>query len=265
MHANAFDRYQPGLSPVHQLDPRVKLVVTVLFILSNALLPDQSWLAFCLAWGLLVLCNAASGLGAAFTFRRSFIALPFALMASTVLFSLPGKALFTLDTGLWQWVVTDAGLARFSSILARSWLSVQVAILLVATTPFPDLAHALRHLRAPEMLVSVISFMYRYLFILTDEALRLLRARAARSARMPGIRSTGSLGWRGRIAGNMAGQLFLRSYERSDRVYSAMLSRGYAGQLFTLNPHEMRSRDWAAGAALIAILVLLQVIARLSL
>ena len=130
-----------------------------------------------------------------------------------------------------------------------------MAILLTATTQFPDLMHALRHLRLPQILVAVISFMYRYLFVLADEAMRLLRARQARSAQLPGQKAGGSLWWRARVAGNMVGQLFLRSYDRSDRVYNAMLARGYRGHFLTLNPHAMQPFDWLAGG--IALLILL--------
>jgi cobalt/nickel transport system permease protein len=140
-------------------------------------------------------------------------------------------------------ILTDAGLIRFLSIIVRSWLSVQIAILLVATTKFPDLIHALEHLRLPKMLVTVIAFLYRYMSVLTDEVIRLMRARQARSAVLPEKRGGGSLLWRARTAGNMVGQLFLRSYERSDRIYHAMLSRGYSGHLRTLNQHEMQIND----------------------
>ena len=98
------------------------------------------------------------------------------------------------------------------------------------------------HLRVPAILTTIIAFLYRYLFVLTDEVFRLLRARESRSAAVAGQRSGGGVMWRARVAGNMAGQLFLRSYERSDRIYNAMLARGYTGHLQTLNPHEMQSR-----------------------
>jgi cobalt/nickel transport system permease protein len=139
---------------------------------------------------------------------------------------------------------------------------VQIAILLVAATQFPDLMHALRHLRVPPLITAVVSFTYRYLFVLVDEVMRLLRARESRSARLPGYRSGGSIPWRARVAGNMAGQLFIRSYERSDRVYSAMLARGYDGQFLTLNPHVMRSHDWLFGLAAGVILLIVQIIGR---
>lgn len=258
MHVSTFDRYETGESLIHRLDARVKVVVTVLFILSNVLLPDGAWLAFLLAWAMVLAVNLLARLKWSYALKRSFIALPFALAAITVIFALPGQSVFTLNVGPWQWTATDAGLVRFASIVIRSWLSVQMAILLTATTQFSDLMHALRHLRVPQLLVAVISFMYRYLFVLADESMRLMRAREARSARSAGARgSGGTLRWRARVAGHMAGQLFLRSYERSDRVYNAMLARGYQGHFFTLNPHAMHSRDWlVAGVAGVALLLL---------
>jgi cobalt/nickel transport system permease protein len=262
MHFDAFDRYHDHDSFIHRLDPRVKVVVTVVFIVSNALLPDGAWLAFGFAWFFLLFCNLLSKLGYAYTLKRSIIALPFALIAVTVLFSMPGNPLSTFHFLFWDFTITDAGLLRFVSILIRSWLSVQMAILLVAVTRFPDLVHALEHLHVPAILTTIIAFLYRYLFVLTDEVFRLLRARESRSAAAAGSSSGGGVAWRAKVAGNMAGQLFLRSYERSDRIYNAMLARGYAGHLYTLNPHEMKSKDYYATAFAIAVIFLMQLIGR---
>ena len=246
MRASTFDRYVQGSSPIHQLDPRVKVIITLLFIISNVLLPDGAWLAFGLAWLFLVGGNRLAGFRYLFLFKRSFIVLPFLLAAVTVIFTLPGESLFTLSLGSWDVTITDKGLIRFGSILIRSWLSVQMAILLTATTQFPDLMHALHHLRMPGILVSIISFMYRYLFVLAEEVGRLLRAREARSARLTADgRAGGTLLWRAKVTGYMAGQLFIRSFERSERVYQAMLARGYQGQLLTMNPHQMVRFDWS--------------------
>lgn len=263
MHFDAFDRYHETESFVHRLDPRVKVVVTVAFILSNALLPDGAWIAFGFSWLFLLLANLLSNLGIGFTLKRSLIALPFALIAITILFSMPGRPLSTFHFLMWDFTITDVGFLRFVSILIRSWLSVQMAILLVASSPFPDIIHALEHLRVPIILTTIIGFLYRYLFVLADEVFRLMRARESRAAAMPGKRSGGSLTWRAGVAGHMAGQLFLRSYERSDRVYNAMLARGYAGHMETINPHELRRRDYLTAAlALIAILIF-QLVGRL--
>lgn len=263
MHADAFDRFHAAESRLHHLDPRVKVVVTVLFILSNALLPDGAWTAFGAAWLLLLWANQLSNLGVDFSFRRSFVALPFALAAVTAIFSPLGHPLAEWRLGGLTLIPTDYGVIKFASILLRSWLSVQAAILLVATTRFPDMIHAFEHLRVPAVLTTIVSFLYRYLFVLTDEVMRLLRAREARSAAAAGQRSGRSVVWRGRVAGNMAGQLFLRSYERSDRIYNAMVARGYTGQLRTLNPHVMKSSDWAFAALSILFILLTQWIGRL--
>ena len=263
MHFDAFDRYHETESFIHHLDPRAKVVVTIAFILSNALLPDGAWTAFALSWLFLLFVNVLSNLGITFTLKRSFVALPFALVAITVLFSIPGNTLTSFHFLFWDLTITDMGLLRFLSILVRSWLSVQMAILLVATARFPDIIHALEHLRVPSILTTIISFLYRYLFVLVDEVFRLLRAREARSAAVAGSRSGGSVPWRAGVAGNMAGQLFLRSYERSDRVYNAMLARGYTGHLQTMNPHVLRRVDYAVTVLAILFLLLLQLAGRL--
>lgn len=264
MHSDAFDRYHHGQSQLHRLDPRVKVIVTIVFILSNALLPDGAWIAFALAWSFILVANLHSGLGIWFTFKRSFIALPFALAAITVLFSIPGQPVTSFHFLMWDLTITDAGLLRFVSIVVRSWLSVQMAILLVAVTEFPKIIHALTHLRVPAIITVIISFLYRYLFVLTDEVMRMLRARQARSAAAVGIRSGGGVAWRAQIAGHMAGQLFLRSYERSDRIYNAMLSRGYKGELMTIHPHQFHRSDLVIGIFCILIFVLIQIAGRLS-
>jgi cobalt/nickel transport system permease protein len=263
MHADAFDRYHEAESRLHHLDPRVKVVVTVLFILSNALLPDGAWTAFGLSWIVLLWANHLSSLGVDFSFRRSFIALPFALAAISAIFSPLGEPLAKWALGPLTLIPTDIGLIKFASILLRSWLSVQAAILLVATTRFPDMIHAFEHLHVPAVLTTIVSFLYRYLFVLTDEVMRLLRARESRSGTVAGYKSGRNVVWRAKVTGNMAGQLFLRSYERSDRIYNAMLARGYTGQLRTLNPHVMKNSDWFFAALSVIIILFLQLAGRL--
>ena len=264
MHVNTFDRYMAGSSQIHKLDPRVKVVFTLLFIVSNVLLPDGSWLAFLAAWVVLLATNRTAHFRFGYLFKRSFIALPFALAAVAIIFTQPGAPLASWTWGSRTITVSDAGVVRFVSIVIRSWLSVQAAILLTATTQFPDLMHALRHLKVPAILISIISFMYRYLFVLVDEALRLLRAREARSARLVNDgKHGGTVLWRAKVTGSMAGQLFVRSFERSDKVYNAMLARGYRGQLLTMNPHIMTRPDWLFLGLGVGLIVALQVIGRL--
>ncbi len=262
MHLNTFDRYETRASLIHRLDPRVKVVITLLFILSNVLLPDGAWRAFLLAWGMVLLVNALAGLKLDYAFKRSFIALPFALAAITVIFTIPGQPIFTFTLASWEFIITTAGLIRFISIVIRSWLSVQMAILLTASTQFPDLMHALRHLRVPQVLVAIVSFTYRYLFVLSDEARRMMRAREARSAKPIKGQGGGSIVWRARVTGYMVGQLFLRSYERSERIYKAMVARGYRGHFLTLNPHTMNPNDWLIAIFATIFLLIIQIVGR---
>ncbi len=261
LNANSFDRYLETASPIHRVDPRVKVLVAMAFIISVALLRDGAWTAYGAAAALILMATLAARLSPWLVTRRSLLGLPFLLAVVTVLFTAPGRVVWS---GPWGLEMTDAGLVRFVSIVLRSLISLSAAVLLTATTRFPDVLHALRHLRVPAVLVSIIAFMYRYLFVLVEEVQRLLRARAARSARLAGRASGGSLFWRASVAGHMAGQLLVRSLDRSERVYSAMQARGYRGELLTLAPHAMHGNDWGLLAVGLSGVVALQLIAFLS-
>lgn len=256
MHYDLSDQYHPRQSLFHHLDPRVKVVFALLYILSVSLAPEGAWRAY-LLFGLLLLCALIlSRLGLFFTLRRSLVALPFMLAAFAVPFTVPGDPVFTLP---WLgWVITKAGLVRFGSILIRAWLAVQAAILLTATTRFPDTLWALGAMRLPKVMVSTLGFMYRYIFVLADEALRMLRARESRSARKPGG-SRPPILWQVKVAGGMVGSLFLRSLERSERIYAAMVSRGYDGQIRLLARFEMTPLDW--GVVLLTLILLGSILA----
>ena len=177
-----------------------------------------------------------SNLGINYVQKRSLLALPFILAAFPVIFTISGEPLASFSIGPWTLTVTQPGLERFISIALKSWISVQAAVVLAASTPFPALLAAMRAIHIPRLLVAIFGLMWRYLFVLADEALRLVRARAARSggSATPGAKTGGSLAWRARVTGGMAGNLFLRAFERSDRIYMAMVSRGYEGEVRTI-------------------------------
>ena len=171
---------------------------------------------------------AISGVGPGRVFLRSLIALPFILIALPTVFTKAGSPVFDLPLGLFTLTATVEGLEFFASVFIKSWVSVTAAVLLTSTTPPLALLSALRSLKLPEILVAVVMLMYRYLFVLVEEAQRMLRARAARSAAF-GSGSGGSIVWRAKSAGGMAGSLFIRTLDRSERIYMAMLARGYDG------------------------------------
>ena len=227
------DRYIPRQSPAHRADARLKIILAIAAILGIALLPVGAFAAYGLVWLALIVASTLAHLGPLRLVRGSWVVLPFVLVAVPLLFTRPGEVLLTFELGPLSLNITDTGLIDMFSIMAKSWLSVQAALLLAYTTPFADLVDALRALRLPAIIVSIISFMYRYLAVLTDEAGRMSRARAARSAAAPQGRSGGSFGWRARVTGAMVGSLFIRSYERSERIYAAMLARGFRGTFHT--------------------------------
>lgn len=246
MNSQFLERYIAGTSPVHALDARVKLVLTLALILCASLLPVGAWLALAGLTALVWTAIIVSGVGLGTILRRALVALPFLAVVITIIFSVPGRPVFQIPLGFATLTATDAGLLRFVTIVWKSWLSVQAALLLTATTHFLDVLKALRALRLPAIMVTLLSFMYRYLFILVEEAQALLRARECRSAALEG-KGGGSVWWRAQVTGQLVGTLFLRAFERSERIYVAMLSRGYTGELRSLKASQLNPRDRLVG------------------
>lgn len=260
LHIHFLDPYRSGNSPLHTLDARVKLPLVVAFILTVALIPWGAWPAYLLAYSLALSVVILSGVGVKYVLSRAALAFPFVLAALPVIFTSPGLPLIAVSSGSWQLSITLPGVERFGSIALKSWIAVQAAILLASTTPFPELLVAMRALRIPRLLVAIFGLMWRYLFVLGDEALRLMRARAARSGQSgdQDLKSGGGFLWRARVAGGMAGSLFVRALERSDRIYNAMLSRGYDGEVRTLPLPSLHGRDLvvlAGGCSALALLL----------
>jgi cobalt/nickel transport system permease protein len=245
------DRYVHRESPLHRADARLKFLVTILFIVAVSLLPIGAFAALGIAWLGVVALSMVARLGPFRPARRAFLAAPFLLAAFPLIFTRPENPLGTLMLGPLTLTISGEGLRQFATIAVKSWISVQAALLLAFTTPFHELVDGLRQLRLPRIMVAIISFMYRYLNVLSGEATRMSRARAARSADPDG-HGGGSIAWRAKVTGAMVGSLFLRSYERSERIYAAMQSRGFEGEFRHLHGRSLRSGEYAVlGLALI--------------
>lgn len=264
LHIHFLDPYQEGDSTFHRLDPRVKLILTVTFILTTTLTPIGAWPAYILLYAIIVSATILSGLGYFYILKRTALAIPFLFATLPLIFTTAGVPLFSLNLWTWEFTGTLAGVERFVSIAVKSIISVQSAILLTAITPFPDLLVAMRAVRVPRLLVAIFGLMWRYLFVLVDEALRLVRARTARSGVSGNVnlKAGGNLAWRAQVAGGMAGNLFMRSLERSDRIYIAMLSRGYDGDVRHMPLPEFTKSNWLV---LTGGIVILSILATLSL
>jgi len=243
------------------MDARMKVIFTLAFIIFLNLTPFNAWPAYILFLTLTLSITLLSQLGLGFILKRALLALPFVVAAVPLIFiGSPPRETLSVIQGI-QIPFSLEGLEKFVSIALKSWISVQAAILLAATTRFSDLLTAFQQLRVPKLFVAIFGLMWRYLFVISEEVYRMLRARASRSAAKPGNhRSGGTVFWRARVTGGMAGSLFLRSLDRSDRVYAAMLSRGYNGELPTFDSQPLSKSNrrilWL-GFCLLALLWLL--------
>jgi len=165
------------------------------------------------------------------------VIIPFVLLIAVFIpFFKEGEVAGSYNIWLWRVSITYNGLQVLENILAKAWLSILSLILLTSTTRFNTLLEGLGKLRMPRVMVIILSFMYRYIFVLVDEVMRMKQARDSRNF-------GGSRLWKLRTIGNMIGTLFIRSYERGERVYAAMLARGYAGRTRTYHQLNFRLAD----------------------
>jgi cobalt/nickel transport system permease protein len=211
--------YRAGNSPVHRLPPEVKITAMVAFTLAVVATPREAFWAFG-GYAVLVLGVAAlARINAGWLISRSLIELPFVFFAFVLPFIGTGEQVNWLGLQL-----SVDGLYGGWNILAKGSLGVLASLLLAGTTTMRDLILGLDRLRCPQILTQIATFMLRYLDVLAGEARRM---RVARLSRGDDPRFLWQL--RGFAAG--IGALFLRAFERGERVYLAMLSRGYDGRM----------------------------------
>ena len=259
------DLFVQKSSPIHKSDARVKVLFTLCFVLVLNLTASHAWPAYILFWTLILSLVLLSRLPVGIVLKRSLLVIPFILAAFPLIFTGPPPYSVLQMTPAIQVSFSPEGFGRFASILIKSWISVQAAVLLTMTTRFPDLLLAFKQLKIPDQFVEIIGLMWRYLFVIREEASRMLRARASRSPVLSGEQHNGgTLLWRSKVTGGMAGSLLLRSLERSDRVYQAMQSRGYNGEPVGYAPGSLTQKDWAVLVLSLFLLTLLWVIGLLT-
>lgn len=206
-------------SVLHRLPPEVKIAAMVAVTLAVVVTPREAVWAFG-GYAMLVAAVAVAGrVPAGWLAKRSLVELPFVVLALALPFLAAGEPITVLGVQM-----TREGLYGGFNILAKGTLGVLLSLILAATTTTRDLILGLDRLRCPQILTQIAMFMLRYLVVLVDEARRM---RIARVSRGDDPRFLWQL--RGFAAG--VGALFLRAFERGERVYVAMVSRGYGGRM----------------------------------
>ena len=220
-------------SPVHRLDPRVKILGLISLVVVSVSLPPGAWAAFGAVAAILVGLVAVARLHPLHVLRRMTVEVPFLLAAAI----LP----FTVEDGLVLGVTV--GIKITVGVLAM--------VILSSTTPFPQLLRGFELLHVPRLIVLITALMWRYLHVLVGQAGRMRTARAARGY------SAGGLLQAVPATGPLLATLFLRSLERGERVHLSMMSRGYDGGVPpTVGGHlALRAADAAFLSALLAALV----------
>ncbi|MHB8090504.1 MAG: cobalt ECF transporter T component CbiQ [Syntrophales bacterium] len=235
------DRLSYGDSFVHRLDPRAKVIATILFLFTVVSFPKYEVAALAPFFLFPALLLTVGAIPVRFMLRKIIIVSPFAFFIgifNPLLDTQTAVVLFGFSV--------SAGWLSFLSILLKFALTVSAALLLIATTSFPGICHALRRLGVPALFVSQLLFLYRYLFVLMEEAMRIIRARE--------MRSFGSHGAGMKMFVRLIGILFLRTMDRAERIYYAMLSRGFRGDIPTLKRSHIALPDLLFLSVMIAYL-----------
>jgi cobalt/nickel transport system permease protein len=212
------DRLARQDTVIHRLDPRAKLVATAIF-LASVVSHGKYEVAALLPYAVFPIALASAG------------RIPFSYLGKKMLAVAPFAVLvgmfnpFIDHTVLWHWgsLAITGGWVSFAAILLRFALTIGMALTLVAVTPFDDLCLGLQRLGIPRVFALQLQFLYRYLFVLAEEAVRLVRARA--------LRSFGRRGLGLRAYSSLIGHLLLRTLDRATRIHIAMRCRGFDGEL----------------------------------
>ena len=230
--------YVARSSVVHRLSPQCKLLATILFVFVVVSTPRAAFWAFGAEAGLLLVAAVVSRVPLVLLLRRLTIELPFVAFALLLPIVGRGERVDVVGVSL-----SVSGLWAAWNVLVKATLGVAASGLLTATTPVPSILHGLERLRLPKVFVAICAFMVRYADVVFGE---LHRMRVARESRGHDPRWI----WQAKAVASSAGALFIRSYERGERVYLSMVSRGYDGAMPVLH-HQRASRgEWAIALSL---------------
>lgn len=232
-HTVGYERYTYLVSPLHDLDPRFKIISALSLIIGVVAGPTLRPIEFALLLALLGALVLISGVPLRWIFGRAALVLPIAL--GIALFSPLGR-MESLS-----WIGARAAYAEnwllVWGILSKAWFSAFTVLLVSSTTPLPRILKALEWLKLPDVFLTLLTFLYRFTDVFAEQLRSMRRAVASRAPGMSPRRTVS-------LYGNLAGSLFIRAYERGERIFAAMLSRGYTGVLPSTETFTVHPADW---------------------
>lgn len=227
----------PGSTPVHRLPAAAKVLGLVVFAVAVALTPRRAVPVFVIDAFVLGAVITLARLPIRLVASRLLVITPFVLMAALLPFI--GEGGEQVDVAGWSLSVD--GLWATWNIVAKASLGATASIVLAATTPIPEVLAGLGKLKVPWVFVAIVSFMFRYLDLLVDQLQRMRRAMVSRCHDPRWL-------WQARPIASSAGALFVRSYERGERIHQAMAARGYTGTMPSLADDHVHRRDYLTAA-----------------
>jgi cobalt/nickel transport system permease protein len=246
---HAHPLHLPGTSPVHRLPAEVKIVAAFLGVVCVVATPREAFAAFGGYLLLLAAVWAVARIPAGWIARRSVIEAPFIVLAVLLPFS-GGPP--HVDIGWLGLTLSEPGLLGAWNIVVKGTLGVLTSLTLAATTPLRDLLLGLQRLHAPSIVVTIATLMLRYVDVVVGEARRMRLARISRGHDPRFL-------WQAGATAKGVGSLFVRAYERGERVHLAMLSRGWSGQMPRLSDAVTTRRDWVTGLSPVVVAAALAV------
>ncbi|MCU1496145.1 MAG: Transrane component NikQ of energizing module of nickel transporter [Acidimicrobiales bacterium] len=236
---------------LHGVAPQCKLVALVLYVLAVVSTPREALAAFALHAAVLVVVAGFAGLTPGGVGRRLLLEAPFLAFAAFLPFVGSGQRMDVAGLSL-----SIAGSWAAWAIVAKGTLGVAASVILASTTPVTEILVGLDRLRLPRIVTAIAGFMVRYLDVTTAEVQRMAVARRSRAYDPRWL-------WEARAVASSAGTLFVRSFERGERVHLAMVSRGYDGTLPRLEDRGAPRRDWVVALAVPFVAVLVSLAARM--
>lgn len=242
------DKHASLKSPIHKLDPRLKLVSFLVLIFSVVLINDLRFALIALLISFLLLFVSKLPLGFVFQHIKWVFLFVFPFLLIMPL-TVEGSQIFQVfGIGF-----THEGLQFGLLVSIRALSAVILVFPMIGTMRFDTTIKALHDLKVPSPLVQMLMFTYRYIFTFSNEFSRMRNAMASKGFELKTNLETLN------IIGKAIGMLFVRAYERAERVYQAMLSRGYTGNPKTLTIFKMKTSDYLLATLLIGCAILLHI------